>query len=123
MSFNGTTDANQTRPATEGEQAVAQDPPQQPPAAVEGARALSPDRAGGTETCTTTSSLVETQLQNNKRAEDCSSEELMQRRPQSKIAKSEVAAQPMEVESREEVLQKNTCIVHRQAAVRQGKTK
>ena len=42
--------------------------------------------------------MVETKLQTDKRAEDCTYEELQARRPQSKVAKVEVAALPMEVE-------------------------
>ena len=97
-------EGTQTSPSAEGSQTVEQNPLHPPPAALAAAaRTTSPDRgAGGEGSCTTTSSLVETKLHKDKRAEDCSFEELMQRRPQPKVANTEVTIAPMERESLEE---------------------
>ena len=80
---------------TEGNQAVEQAAVQAPPApAVGTARTTSPDRgAGGQEGQATVPSLQESKGQNDKRAEDCSVEELMQRRPANKLAKIESATE------------------------------
>ena len=85
--------------ASEGGQAVGQNPPQATYAAVAATRSTSPDRgAGANSECTTTSSMQESKLQKDKRAEDCSHEELMQRRPANKVAKVEAAAAPMDID-------------------------
>ena len=90
-------EGTQARPPAEGIQAVEQHPLQPPPAAVvAAAMTTSPDRGAGREgSCTTTSSMVEMKQQKEKRAEDCSPEELVSRRPQSRIAKTEVAPVPI----------------------------
>ena len=95
---NGGGENSPAGPSGEGSQAVEQDPLQASPKAVVAAtRTTSPDRgAGGQSGCTTTSSMQETKLQ--KRAEDCSHEELMQRRPANKVAKMETAAAPMDID-------------------------
>ena len=90
-------------PAAVGGQAVEQAPPAQPPAESTGARPLSPDRAGGAggATASVFSGLIETRLRRPKRADKCTSEELMQRRPPPNIGKGPVGpvgAQAMEVE-------------------------
>ena len=78
---------------------VEQIPPQATYAAVAATRTTSPDRGAGTNNeCTTTSSMQESKMQKDKRAEDCSYDELSQRRPASKAAKVDVAAAPMDVE-------------------------
>ena len=91
----------QARPPAEVVQAVEQSHLPPPPSALStAARTTSPDRgAGGEGSCTTTSSMVETKLQKEKRAEDCTSDELMARRRPTKVAKAEVVAIPMEVEA------------------------
>ena len=99
----GSNGGGETSPAgvpAEGSQAVEQNPLQASPTAVVAAtRSTSPDRgAGGQVECTTTSSMYESKMQKEKRAEDCTHEELMQRRPASKAANVEVDASPMDVE-------------------------
>ena len=71
-----------------------------PPGAVAAApRTTSPDRGAGAQVeCTTTSSMQESKIQKEKRAEDCTHEELMQRRPANKVAKVEAAAGPMDID-------------------------
>ena len=96
---NGGGENSPTGQAGEGSQAVEQVPLQAPPAAVAAAtRPTSPDRgAGGQAEDITVSGLHESKTQKEKRATDCSHEELMQRRPTSKAARVEPA--DMEVEA------------------------
>ena len=83
-----------------GSQEVGQVAVQSTTAATGGAaRNTSPDRgAGGQAGGITVSSLHESRVQKEKRAEDCSHDELMQRRPASKRDATAVEPAAMEVE-------------------------
>ena len=97
---SGGGEGTQAGTPAQGGQPVEQSTVQAPPAAVAAApRTTSPDREAGAQVeCTTTSSMQESKIQKEKRAEDCTHEELMQRRPANKVAKVEAGAGPMDTD-------------------------